>query len=86
MVHPITENSPLYNFSEEDFNKIHGEILVFISTFDDIFSNTVAARTSYTFNEIVYGAKFKTMYNRSKDGFSTILHLDLLNNIERVNF
>ncbi|WP_163398907.1 ion channel [Flavobacterium fluviatile] len=86
LVHPITENSPLYNFTEEDFNKIHGEILVFISTFDDMFSNTVAARTSYTFKEIIYGAKFKTMYNPSKDGSRTILHLDLLNSIEPVTF
>ncbi|TEB41300.1 Inward rectifier potassium channel Irk, partial [Flavobacterium circumlabens] len=42
LVHPITENSPLYNFTEEDFRKTHGEILVFITTFDDMFSNTVA--------------------------------------------
>lgn len=86
LVHPITENSPLYNFTEEDFMKIHGEILVFITTFDDMFSNTVAARTSYTFNEIIYGAKFKTMYNRSKDGSRTILHLDLLNSVEQATF
>lgn len=86
LVHPITENSLLYNFTEEDFRKIHGEILVFITTFDDMFSNTVAARTSYTFNEITYGAKFKTMYNRSKDGSKTILHLDLLNSFERITF
>lgn len=86
LVHPITENSPLYNFTEEDFNKTHGEILVFITTFDDMFSNTVAARTSYTFNEIIYGAKFKTMYNRSKDGSKTILHLDLLNKFDPFTF
>lgn len=82
LVHPITEDSPLYNFTEEDFRKIHGEILVFITTFDDMFSNTVAARTSYTFNEIIYGAKFQPMYNRSKDGSRTILHLDKLNQYE----
>ncbi|MEP6930572.1 MAG: Inward rectifier potassium channel Irk, partial [Flavobacterium sp.] len=82
LVHPITENSPLYNFTEEDFKKTHGEILVFITTFDDMFSNTVAARTSYTFDEIIYGAKFETMYNRSKDGSKTILHLDKLNQYE----
>ncbi|WP_166926298.1 ion channel [Flavobacterium poyangense] len=85
LVHPITENSPLYNFTEEDFKKIHGEIMVFISTFDDMFSNTVAASTSYTFNEIVYGAKFETMYNRSEDSTKTILHLDKLNHFEAVN-
>jgi len=83
LVHPITEDSPLYNMTEEDFKKIHGEILVFITTFDDLFSNTVAARTSYTFNEIIYGAKFEIMYNRSKDSTKTILHLDKLNNFSK---
>lgn len=85
LVHPITENSPLYNFTEEDFKKTHGEILVFITTFDDMFSNTVAARTSYTFEEVIYGAKFETMYNRSKDNSKTILHLDKLNSYNSVN-
>jgi len=85
LVHPITENSPLYNFTEEDFKKTHGEILVFITTFDDMFSNTVAARTSYTFDEVIYGAKFETMYNRSKDNSKTILHLDKLNSYNSVN-
>lgn len=86
LVHPITEDSPLYNFTEEDFKKIHGEILVFITTFDDMFSNTVVARTSYTFSEIIYGAKFQTMYNRSKDNTKTILHLDKLNQYDTTNF
>jgi inward rectifier potassium channel len=86
LVHPITENSPLYNFTEEDFKKIHGEILVFITTFDDMFSNTVVARTSYTFSEIIYGAKFRAMYNRSKDNTKTILHLDKLNQYDTTNF
>lgn len=86
LVHPIDESSPLYNFTEEDFKKTQGEILVFITTFDDMFSNTVAARTSYTFDEIIYGAKFEKMYNRSKDGLKTILHLDLLNRFESTNF
>ncbi|CAI2765163.1 ion channel [Flavobacterium collinsii] len=85
LVHPITENSPLYNFTKEDFKKTHGEILVFITTFDDMYSNTVAARTSYTFDELIYGAKFETMYNRSKDGSRTILHLDKLNDYQSVN-
>ncbi|KOP35899.1 Inward rectifier potassium channel Irk [Flavobacterium sp. WLB] len=86
LVHPIDENSPLYNFTEEDFKNTHGEILVFITTFDDMFSNTVAARTSYTFNEIIYGAKFQIMYNRSKDNTKTILHLDKLDQFDTTNF
>ena len=84
LVHPITENSPLYQFSKEDYERINGEILVFIKTFDDMFSNTVAIRTSYTFDEVVYGAKFKSMYARSQDNSKTVLHLDLLNAYDEV--
>nr|WP_315166730.1 ion channel [uncultured Flavobacterium sp.] len=79
LVHPITENSPLYNLTKEDFDSIHGEILVFIKTFDDMFSNTVAIRTSYTFEEVIYGAKFEPMYTRSTDNSKTVLDLDKLN-------
>lgn len=85
LVHPITEDSPLYQFSEEDFANTNGEILVFIKTFDDMFSNTVAIRTSYTFDEIVYGAKFKPMYARSSNNSKTILHLDQLNEYDKVS-
>jgi hypothetical protein len=79
LVHPITEDSPLYKFTEADFKNTNGEILVFIKTFDDMFSNTVAARSSYTFEEVVYGAKFEPMYTRSDDNSRTILNLDKLN-------
>jgi inward rectifier potassium channel len=84
LVHPITEDSPLYKFTKADFKNTSGEILVFIKTFDDMFSNTVAARTSYTFDEVVYGAKFEPMYTRSTDNSSTILNLDKLNEFNSV--
>lgn len=85
LVHPITEYSPLYLLSKDDFANTSGEILVFIKTFDDMFSNTVAIRTSYTFDEIVYGAKFKPMYSRSSDKSKTILNLDQLNEYDKVS-
>jgi len=84
LVHPITEDSPLYKFTKEDFKNTNGEILVFLKTFDDMFSNTVAARTSYTFDEVVYGAKFEPMYTRSTDNSRTILDLDKLNEFNSV--
>jgi len=79
IVHPITETSPLYNFTKEDFENTTGEILVYLKAFDDMFSNTVVTRTSYTFKELIIGAKFKPMYMRSGEGNKTILHLDKLN-------
>ncbi len=79
IVHPITEESPLYGFSREDFENTRGEILIFIKAFDDMFSNTVVARSSYTFREIIYGAKFIPMYHRNNDADATILDLEKLN-------
>ena len=79
IVHPITEDSPIYGFTKEDFENTRGEILVSIKAFDDMFSNTVVARSSYTFKEIVYGAKFIPMYHRNEDSNATILDLEKLN-------
>ncbi|MEI7472828.1 MAG: ion channel [Chitinophagaceae bacterium] len=85
IVHPITENSPLYKFTKDDFSNGTGEILVYVKAFDDMFSNTVVARTSYTFKEIVFGVKFIPMYHKSKQENSTILDLDKLNSFVEVD-
>jgi inward rectifier potassium channel len=84
LVHPITEDSPFYNFIEEDYKNIKGEIIVFIKAFDDMFSNVVVSRTSYIFNEIIIGAKFNPMYTKSDTGNKTILYLDRLNSFNKV--
>ncbi|MGL2963701.1 ion channel [Flavobacterium sp. RSB2_4_14] len=84
LVHPITENSPLFNLSKEDYENIDGEVLVFLKVFDDMFSTTVVKRTSYAFSEIVYGAKFTPMFSKSSDSDRTILHVDKLNAFEKV--
>lgn len=81
IVHPITENSPFYNFTEDDFKNANGELLVFVKAFDDMFSNTVATRSSYTLNEIILGAKFVPMYHRNNKKNKTILELDKLNTV-----
>lgn len=79
LVHPIDEKSPLYGFTAEDFKSVEGEVMVYIKAFDDLFSNTVGISTSYTFDEIVYDAKFELMYTENADNTKTILHLDKIN-------
>jgi len=82
VVHPIDDQSPLINFTKEDLEKSDVEILVQVSGFNPIFSNQVMQRTSYTYNEIIWGAKFKPMYHESEDGKTTILELNKLNDYE----
>jgi inward rectifier potassium channel len=85
VVHPITEDSPLLNFTREDLEPSNLELLVQVSGFDPIFSNIVMARTSYTYNEVVWGAKFRPMYHESEDGATTILELNKLNEFDEAN-
>jgi len=82
LVHPITEESPLYNLTKEDFEKNQGELVVYVKVFDDMFSTSVVKRTSYTFDEFVYGAKFIPMFSRSEDDTHTRLFIDKLNAFE----
>ena len=86
LVHHITEESPLYEYTKDDFTNEKGEILVFLKAFDEMFSNTVAIRTSYVFKEIVYGAKFLQMFEHSNDNTKTVIHIDKLNLFKQIEF
>lgn len=85
LVHAIDEESPFYGFSKDDFANIEGEILVYVKAFDDLFSTTVATSTSYTFDEIIYGAKFTMMYAENEENTTTILHLDKINSFVKMD-
>ena len=79
VVHPIDEKSPLKGFTEQDLRTADMEVYVLIRGFDDVFSNFVLRRTSYTYEEIKFNKKFRPMYRESEDGKTTILELHKLN-------
>jgi len=85
VVHPINERSPLVNLNQDDIKRMNFEILVFVKAFDEVFSNTVMTRTSYTADEIVWGARFRIMYYPNEDKTKTILDLDLLNEYDKID-
>lgn len=63
IVHPITEQSPLFGLTTADLLEREAEFLILLSGVDETFSTTVHARTSYKPDEIVFGARFANMYN-----------------------
>jgi inward rectifier potassium channel len=79
VVHPIDENSPLVGFNPEDMKAADVELYVLIRGFDDVYSNFVLQRTSYTYQEIKFNRKFVPMYRESDDGKTTILELHKIN-------
>jgi len=84
VVHPIDDASPFQGLSEEDMKTADVELYVLVRGFDDVYSNVVQQRTSYTYNEIKFNAKFIPMYKESGDGNTTILELDKLNQYKEV--
>jgi len=77
VVHPIDENSPLLGLNEEDIKTADVEIYITVRAFDDVFSNSVLKRTSYTWDEIQFNRRFVPMYRET--GNTTILELQKLN-------
>jgi len=59
-------------------------VYVMVRGYDDVYSNTVIRRTSYVYDEIVFDAKFVTMYHESEDGKTTIVELDKLSAYEKM--
>ncbi|MBI2275543.1 MAG: Inward rectifier potassium channel Irk [Chitinophagaceae bacterium] len=78
LVHMINEESPLFGFTRKDIADAEAELLVFVQGFDESFSNTVVSRTSYRYEDFVYGAKFVPMFHPNASNSTTILHLDKL--------
>ncbi|WP_179413397.1 ion channel [Mucilaginibacter sp. E4BP6] len=83
VVHPLNENSPLKGMTLEDLKKSEAGFAILLRSFDDAFSQTVHSRTAYLSEEIVWGAKFKPVFDRAADGriildLSKINHFDLV--------
>lgn len=84
VVHAITETSPLYGLAREDLAGGFAELLVLVTAMDETFSQTVHARTSYTFEEIEFDARFASVLQLADDG---VVEIDLrrFHDVERVD-
>src|SRR6185369_3047621 len=62
IVHPIDSASPLAGRTHEDLARTEAEILVLLSGIDQALEQTVHARSSYRADEIVWNARFQSMF------------------------
>ena len=79
IVHPITESSPLYSLSKQDFLDQNAEILILIKGFDDTFAQQVNSRYSYLANEVLWGRRFERAFNTDENG-DLLVELDKIDN------
>ncbi|MFY0255758.1 ion channel [Chitinophaga sp. 30R24] len=82
VVHLIDEQSPLLGFNAKDMEVADVEIYVTVRGFNDVYSNTVLQRTSYTYEEVLFDRRFVPMYRESSDGKTTVLELHNLSKSE----
>jgi len=66
VVHPIDGNSPLQNLSKADLLESDPEFIVFVNAINDTNSQLIHARTSFKNSEIIWGAKYSSIYKTRK--------------------
>ena len=79
IVHPLDETSPLFGKTAEDLARLQAEFVILIKAFDDTFSQTVHARYSYRYDELMWQAKFQPAFEIDGNG-NMILNVDRVGN------
>lgn len=75
IVHPIDQFSPLAGVTEEELAKSEAEFVIRLSAYDETSGATVHVRSSYRWDEIVWGAKFVSVIDRT--GADGIIRVDV---------
>jgi inward rectifier potassium channel len=68
MVHRITPGTPLFGKTAEELAALQAEVLVLVKGYDDTFRQTVHARYSYRYDELVWGKRFTPAFHIDERG------------------
>lgn len=68
VVHPITPESPLFGLTAQDLEQQQAELMIMMKGHDESFGQSVHARFSYRYDEIVWGARFDTAFEVEDNG------------------
>ena len=84
IVHPIDEMSPLSGKTVEELRRTQAEILVLLSGIDETFEQTVHARSSYSADEIVWNARFQSMFRPMDTRARVSVDVSRIHSIEEI--
>jgi len=84
VVHPIDGASPLAGQTRESIAAAQGEILVLLSGTDEALEQTVHARSSYKAEEIVWNARFRSMFLETDARSRVAVDITRVHEIERL--
>lgn len=84
IVHEIDEKSPLFGKNHKYLEEAEAEMFVLITATDETYSQTVHSRSSYRFDEIVWGAKFKDIFEKSSTGKAIGVNMNRIHDFEKI--
>jgi inward rectifier potassium channel len=82
VVHPITKKSVLFGETTDTLRKSDGEFIVSVEAINDTMIDHVHTRMSYLYNELIWGAKFKSMLEPV--GLEYVLDLSKIDEVDKV--
>ncbi len=84
IVHPIDDSSPLRGQTADDLAATRAEFLILLSGNDETFNQVVHARSSYEASELVWNARFQSLYNSPDADGGISIDVGRLSAIERL--
>jgi inward rectifier potassium channel len=84
IVHPIDEASPLAGRTPVALEEAQAEILVLLTGIDETAEQTVHARSSYRADEIVWNARFQSMFFKSASRSRVAVDISRVHEIEHL--
>jgi len=85
VVHPIDDASPLDSYLKGDLSQCDAEFLVVLTGFDETSSQVVHARSSYKGDEVLWAARFVSMFNPIDEDGTLSVDMSKLHSIEPVD-
>jgi inward rectifier potassium channel len=83
LVHPIDQSSPFFGKTTAELEHLQAEVLILLKGFDETFSQTVNARYSYRYDEIVWDARFNPAFLIDAEG-KIVLDVDRVGAFARI--
>ena len=84
IVHPIDSVSPMAGRTPEELDRAQAEILVLLSGTDEALEQSVHTRSSYRADEIIWNARFQTMFLPTPAGARVSVDISRVHEIESV--
>ena len=68
LVHPVDEESPLWEKSKDEIMKANPDFLILIKGFDETFSQHVHTKSSYMVEDMLWYKRFVKIYSPNENG------------------